>query len=295
MRKVCFYLWLLLMVPATGLFAQDSSLLKLLNDSMDVQSGHFPVTGTFKATQLINLPTTESPARKNLQFLIMHRFGKLNDGAYALFGLDNAEIRFGLDYGITDRLSVGAGRSSFDKTFDGSLKYKVLQQSGSGMPVSLSAYGLVTHFTQRYSDKPYLNARYRTSYTAQLLLARKFNSNLSLLLAPAFTHINLVPMPQDKNDIFTLSAGGRYKITRRMAISAEYNYLFNNQVVSTNVSRSLSFGWDIETGGHVFQLVFSNSRGMIGPYYLTKTSGTWGNGDIYFGFNISRNFNWNKR
>jgi long-subunit fatty acid transport protein len=295
MRKQCLYIWLLLFVPVAGAFAQDSSLLKLLNDSIDVQGNHFPVTGTFKATQLVNLPTTESPARKNLQFLIMHRFGKLNDGAYALFGLDNAEIRFGLDYGITDRLSVGVGRSSYDKTFDGSLKYKVLQQSTSGMPVSLSAYGLVTHFTQRYSDKPYLNARFRTSYTTQLLLARKFNSNLSLLLAPAFTHINLVPTPQDKNDIFTVSAGGRYKITRRMAITAEYNYLFNNQVVSGNVSRSLSFGWDIETGGHVFQLVFSNSRGMIGPYYLAKNTGTWGNGDIYFGFNISRNFNWNKK
>lgn len=294
MKRIGVYIWLLLAMPFTAAVAQDSSLLKLLNDSMDVQKESLPVTGAFKATQLVNLPTTESPGKKSLQFLIMHRFGKLNEGAYALFGLDNAEIRFGLDYGITDRLSVGVGRSSVDKTFDGSVKYKLLQQSSSGMPVSLSAYGVITNFTQRYTDKPYLDARYRTSYTTQLLLARKFNSNLSLLFAPAFTHINLVPTPQDKNDIFTLSAGGRYKITRRMAISAEYNYLFNNQVVSTDVSRSLSFGWDIETGGHVFQLVFTNSRGMIGPYYLAKNTGTWGKGDIYFGFNISRSFNWNK-
>lgn len=275
--------------------AQDSSLLKLLNDSMDMRQGPALVTGTFKATQLVNLPTTESPGKRSLQFLIMHRFGKLNDGAYALFGLDNAEIRFGLDYGITDRLTVGIGRSSFDKTFDGSVKYKLLQQSTSGMPVTLSAYGVITNYTLRYSDKPYLNARYRTSYTTQLLLARKFSRNLSLLLSPSLTHMNMVPTPQDKNDLFTLSAGGRLKITRRMAISAEYNYLFANQVVSTDVSRSLSFGWDIETGGHVFQLVFTNSRGMIGPYYLAKSTGTWGNGDIYFGFNISRSFNWNKR
>lgn len=294
MKKIAILL-LLLSGSLFTVYAQDSSLLQLLDQSMDQHAAPEVVTGTFKATQLVNLPTTESPGKKSLQFLIMHRFGKLNDGAYALFGLDNAEIRFGLDYGITDRLSVGVGRSSLDKTFDGSLKYKLLQQTTHGMPFSASVYGVVTNYTLRYTDKPYLDARYRTSYTTQLLLARKFTRDLSVMIAPSWTHMNLVATPADKNDLFAVSAGARLKFTRRMGISAEYNYLFNNQVVSSDVTRALSFGWDIETGGHVFQLVFTNAHGMIGPYYLAKTTGTWGNGDIYFGFNISRSFNFNKR
>ncbi|BAV10377.1 hypothetical protein SAMN05421788_104252 [Filimonas lacunae] len=295
MRKISLYIGLLLLCQYQVATAQDSSLLKMLEDSLAVDQQPEVVIGTFKATQLVNLPTTESPGKKSLQFLIMHRFGKLNEGAYALFGLDNAEIRFGLDYGITDRLSVGVGRSSLDKTFDGSVKYKILEQTTKGMPISASFYGVLTNFTQRYSDKPYLDARYRTSYTSQLLLARKFSSNFSLLLAPSWTHMNLVATPEDKNDVFAVSGGARFKFTKRMGISAEYNYFFDNQIASADITRSLSFGWDIETGGHVFQFVVSNSRGMIAPYYLAKNTGTWGKGDIYFGFNISRSFNWNKR
>lgn len=294
MRKI-YPLFIILLLTANRLTAQDTSLLRLLNDSLDAHHGVEKVTGTFKATQIINTPTIEQPAKKSLQFLIMHRFGKLNQGAYELFGLDNASIRFGLDYGISDRLAVGIGRSSVDKTFDGSFKYKVLQQNTGGMPLSLSLYGLITNSTLRYSDKPYLNARYRTSYTSQLLIARKFTRALSLELAPAWTHLNLVPTPQDKNDVFTLGVTGRMKITRRISINAEYNWLPDNQVVSQKVHPSLSFGMDIETGGHVFQLVFTNSQGMVGPYYLTKTTDSWGNGGIFFGFNISRAFNLKKK
>jgi hypothetical protein len=294
MKKITCYIVLCLFAGQGAVMAQDSSLLKMLDDSQNATEKSHIVTGTFKATQLVNLPTVESPGKGSLQFLIMHRFGKLNEGAYELFGLDNASIRFGLDYGITDRLSVGVGRSSVDKAFDGSIKYKVLQQNTTSMPISLSFYGLVTNYTQRYSDKPYLDAQYRTSYTSQLLIARKFSSNLSLQLSPSWTHFNLVPTPADKNDVFAISAGGRMKFTKRMGVTAEYNYLLPNQVVSSQIHNSASLGVDIETGGHVFQLVFSNSQGMIGPYYQSKTNGSWGKGDIYFGFNISRSFNFKK-
>lgn len=289
---ICFIFSLLL--PYSYATAQDSSLLKLLDDPSGTQPKHEIVTGTFKATQLINLPTVEAPGRKSLQFLIMHRFGKLNEGAYALFGLDNASIRFGLDYGLTDRLTIGIGRSSFDKAFDGSVKYKILQQATGRMPVSVSLYELVSNYTLRYSEKPYLNARFRTSYTSQLLIARKFTRNLSLQLVPAWTHFNLVPTARDKNDVFALSAGGRMKFTKRMSFNVEYNYLLPDQVVSVKTYNTFSLGIDIETGGHVFQLVFTNAQGMTGPYYLAKTSGSWGKGDIFFGFNISRSFNWKK-
>lgn len=273
--------------------AQDSSLLSLLQDSVATSQASY-LTGTFKATQIINTSTVEAPAKRTLQFMIMHRFGKLNEGGYALFGLDNAVIRFALDYGITNRLAVGIGRSSHEKVYDASLKYKLLRQQEHKVPLSVSLYGLVANARLHYSDKPYLNFKYRTLYTTQLLLARKMSPNVSLQLAPAWIHFNLVPTAQDKNDVFALGIGGRMKITKRMSINADYNYLPSGQVASTSIYNSLSAGLDIETGGHVFQLVFSNSEGMIAPYYLTKTDGSWGNGDIYFGFNITRIFNFQK-
>ncbi|HYH14248.1 MAG TPA: DUF5777 family beta-barrel protein, partial [Flavisolibacter sp.] len=266
-----------------GLLAQDSSLLQLLEDSAMQQNK--VVTGTFKATQIVNMPTVEAPPKGGLQFMIMHRFGRINEGGYELFGLDNATIRFALDYGLTDRLAVGVGRSSFDKTFDGSIKWKLVQQKERGWPVSVSLYGLLAHNTLRYSDKPYLNKKFRTSYVTQALLARKFTRNLSLQLEPSWLHFNLVPTSQDKNDVFALGIGGRYKITKRVSINAEYNYLPDDQLVTEASTNSFSFGFDIETGGHVFQLVFSNSQGMAGPSYLSKTTGKWGEGDVYFGFN----------
>lgn len=269
--------------------AQDSTLLALLEDTA-ISHEHSYVSSTFKATQIVNTPTIESPAKNALQFMIMHRFGRVNEGAYALFGLDNATIRFAFDYGITDRLAVGIGRSSFEKVYDASLKYKVLRQRENGLPFSVSAFGMIANTTQKYSDKPYLNARYRTMYTSQLLIARKFSPNLSLQVTPSWIHYNLVPTPKDKNDVFALGIGGRMKVSRRISINAEYNYLPPNQMVTTNVFNSLSLGVDIETGGHVFQLIFSNSQGMIPPYYLAKTTGDWGKGDIYFGFNITRIF-----
>lgn len=293
MRKKICYILLSSLFFSTAVFSQDSSLLHMLSDSMTNQGDKGTVTQTFKATQIINLPTVEAPKRNNMQFLIMHRFGKINDGAYEFFGLDNADIRLALDYGITDRFAIGIGRSSLDKTFDGSFKWKILQQS-KRMPVTVSLYELITNTTLKYEDKPYLDAKLRTAYTSQLLIARKFSRNLSLQFSPAWTHYNLVPTPEDKNDVINLSLGGRMKITKRMSINAEYNYILPDQIVSTTAYNSLSLGLDIETGGHVFQLVFSNTQGMIGPWYLNKTTGTWGNGDIYFGFNISRSFNFNK-
>lgn len=279
---------------ATVVNAQDSSvnhLMDLLNDSIaGLQQADNKITSIFKGTQIVNLPTVEQPGKGNLQFIIMHRFGELRGGAYELFGLDNASIRFGLDYGLTDRLAVGIGRSSLDKVFDASLKYKLFYQRTNGMPFAVSLYELATTQTLRYTDKPYMNFKNRTAYTSQLLIARKFNERLSFEIVPAWVHYNLVPTPQDKNDILMASIGGRFKITKRMSFSAEYNYLPSGAAPSENLHSSLGLGIDLETGGHVFQFVFSNSQGMVGPYYLASTPGTWRKGNIYFGFNISRSF-----
>jgi len=293
-RKIFFIFFCLF--SAMGLRAQDNSLLNMLNDSMSVHKGKSYVTGTFKAEYIINTQTVESPANGNLNFVIQHRFGQLNSGSYNFFGLDNATLRLGLDYGITDDLDVGIGRSSYLKTFDGYLKYKLLKQTeGPQMPLSVSVLGTVTDYTQDEPTETYLDMRLRTAYSVQLLLARKFSRWLSLQLSPTWLHYNLVPTVADKNDVFALGLGGRMKITKRMSIDAEYDIVPTGQVVSTSVHNSLSLGWDIETGGHVFQLVFSNSQSMLPTQYLAQTTGTWGKGDIYFGFNISRNFNLKKK
>jgi hypothetical protein len=265
----------------------------MLNDSLDVHKGY--VTGTFKASHVINMQTVESTAAGALSLVIQHRFGQLNSGSYNFFGLDNATLRLGLDYGITDRLNVGLGRSSYLKTFDGFVKYKLLRQTeGKQMPVTVSVLGTITNYTQHIPEKDYLTANLRTAYSTQVLIARKFSRKLSFQLTPTYLHYNLVATEEDKNDVFALGMGGRFKISNRMSINAEYDYLPPNQVVSNTVHNSFSLGWDIETGGHVFQLVFSNSQSMLETQYLTQTTGTWGNGDIYFGFNISRNFNLKK-
>jgi hypothetical protein len=269
----------------------------LLNDSLASSGTSSYVTGTFKATHVINMQTIEAPAAGALNVMIQHRFGQLNSGSYNFFGLDNASLRLGLDYGISNRLAIGIGRSSNQKTFDGYLKYKLLRQTEGAhiIPVSISLLGTISNYTQHYTDKPFLNAGYRTSYSTQLLIARKLSSHLSVQLTPTYLHFNLVPTVKDKNDVFAIAGGARLRITNRMSINAEYNYLLPDQLVSLDLRNSFSLGWDIETGGHVFQLVFSNSQGMIESQYIGQTTGRWSKGDIYFGFNISRNFNLGKK
>lgn len=291
MRRILIFI---LIIKGYSSYAQDS-LLSMLDDSL--KSGSIPVKGTFKAIHIVNTQTVESPAKHDLNFIIMHRFGKLNDGAYNFFGLDNASIRLGLDYGITDRLAVGIGRSSFEKMFDGYLKYKLIRQTQGerSFPVSISLLGSITNYTLRFQGKPYLNAKYRTTYVVQALFARKVSSAVSLQLTPTWLHYNLVPTVNDNNDVFAAVVAGRIKFTKRMSLTAEYNYLPSGQVESIDTKNSLSLGVDIETGGHVFQLVFTNSQGMVEPQYVARTTGSWGKGDIYFGFNVSRNFSLDKK
>jgi hypothetical protein len=283
------------MLCCVNAMGQDNSLLKMIDDSLDANHHKAYIRGTFKATHIVNTQTVEQPGKKVLEFLIMHRFGQLNQGAYNLYGLDFATLRLGFNYGITDRLSIGIGRSSLDKVFDGDIKYKLLRQTEDNtMPVSVSIYSSVAYISLEYTDKPYLTDQYRFIYTNELLIARKINQNLSLQLTPVWEHFNLTPTAMDKNDVFAVGIGGRFRLTKRMSIDGEYNYLLPNQIQSITVYNSLSLGIDFETGGHVFQLVFSNSQGMVEPYYLTKTTDTWGKGGIYFGFNISRVFNFKK-
>jgi len=282
---------LLFLILFNPLAAQDDLMDLLETDEESIEYTH----ATFKTTRIINSHSVEQPASGVLLFLIQHRFGKLNTGMYELFGLDQATIRLGLEYGINHRLSIGIGRSSYQKTYDGFIKYKILRQSTGvrKMPVSLSYYGgaainSLTWEDQGVDDR---NNKFssRVTYTHKLLLARKFSSSVSAQLLPVYTHKNLVETKEDANDIFSIGIGGRVKLTKRLAINAEYFYTPENQI-SYAFTQPFSLGLDIETGGHVFQLHFSNAQAFFDNGYLTQTAGKWSKGDIYFGFNISRVF-----
>lgn len=265
-------------------------------DLMDVLGADKPKTefahATFKTTRIVNGQSVENPASGVLLFMISHHFGAINSGAYNFFGLDQSTIRLGLDYGINDFLSVGVGRSSWLKTYDASFKLKFLRQKSGeqNMPVSLSLYSSIVldSYKWKFPDRTnYFTSR--LAFTNQLLIARKFSSSLSLQLTPTFIHKNLVPNAVAQNDIFAVGLGGRYKLTQRLSLNAEYFYLLSGNTADSYVN-SFSVGLDIETGGHVFQLHLTNSQPMFERAFITETTGKWTKGDIFFGFNISRVF-----
>ncbi len=269
-----------------GLGAQD--LMDLFED--DVEEAEYAVN-TFFSTRVINGQSVEAPYPGDLIFVISHHFGRLNQGAYELFGLDQATIRLGLEYGVNDRLSVSIGRSSYEKTFDAFFKYKLLrQQTGLGdVPVSLSWFSGAYFKRLKWPAGTDFELKHRMTYVHQLMLARQFSRQFSLQLTPAWVHRNLVKVADDPNDYFVLGFGGRLRVTDWVAISGEYFYRFN-EAVSVDSFNSFSLGFDLDTGGHVFQLHFTNSQPMFEPGFLTDTRGSWFDGDIYFGFHITRTF-----
>ncbi|MCB9318458.1 MAG: hypothetical protein H6570_04190 [Lewinellaceae bacterium] len=287
MRRIQFML-LLVGFVISGSRAQDTDLLSLLgNDDVTEYA-----TAAFKTNRVINLHSLESTAGGVLDFKINHRFGFINGGPYEFFGLDNAMMRLGFDYGITDQLTVGIGRSSFQKSFDGFLKYKILRQSSGKkvMPVTLAVMAASSLNSVKWADPTrdnYFSSR--LFYTYQVIVGRKFSDRLSLQLSPTLVHRNLVATRAEKNDVYAVGAAGRVKLTNRLAINAEYVYVLPNQL-GPDYHNSLSVGVDIETGGHVFQLHFTNSTSMIEKGFITETVGQWEKGGIHFGFNVSRVF-----
>lgn len=247
---------------------------------------------TFKTTRLINGHSVENTGKGVLDVKISHRFGKLNDGGYNLWGLDNATMRFGFDYGITNNIMIGVGRSTFQKTFDGFVKIKLLRQSTGKhkMPITLSYVPTIALRTLKFEDpKISGKASNRLFYSHQLIIGRKFSEGTSIQIIPTWVHQNLVMLATDPNNIFALGVGGRQKISKRISINVEYYPVIGDRINGTY--DALSVGFDIETGGHVFQLHFTNSPGMTEHSFISQTEGRWGKGDVLFGFNISRVFN----
>ena len=284
------YLFILFLIaPAIELAAQDD-LMDLLEKEAKPAINY--TEATFKGTRLINGHSIETRKKGVLDFIIGHRFGRINSGAYEFFGLDQSNVRIGFDYGLTDRFNIGIGRNSFEKTYDSFLKYKLMrQQTGSrNLPVSVVAFSSIAIKTLRTNDPATeLDFTSRLTYTYQLIIARKFSPSFSFQLLPSLVHRNAVLLDLEGNDIYALGAGGRVKLNKRLSLNAEYYYQFN-RIPNTLIQNSIALGVDIETGGHVFQLQLTNSRSMIEKGFITETTGNFFQGDIHFGFNISRTF-----
>lgn len=292
MKNLRIYFFVLVLgLTGTGLYAQED-----LMDLLEMETGEQTdfTSATFKSTRIMNGHSIERMPQGQLDFRISHRFGRLNSGAYELWGLDQANIHFSLEYGITDWLMAGAGRGTYEKTYDGFIKLSPLRQSkgAKNMPVSVSFLASTSLNSLKWSQPErdnYFSSR--LSYVFQGMVARKFNQRFSAQLSPVLVHRNLVLTELDPNDVFALGAGGRLKLSNRISFNAEYYYVFNHHEYSGNQTYNpLSLGFDIETGGHVFQLIFTNSLAMIEKGFITETTGSWGKGDIHFGFNISRVF-----
>ena len=267
--------------------AQDDLLNMLDNE-------HEPkyVSYLFKGTKVVNGQSVELPAKGVLQFNIQHRFGTLNSGLYNLYGLDFSQVRLSFDYGIKDWLAVGVGRSSSLKTIDGTSKIRIKRQVKDGFPFTIVANSGVYLKQWQYTEaeKEDFLLTNQLSYVNQILIARKINRNLTLQLSPTIVHYNLVEIKDEANDKYAIGFGARQKLTKRISVNSECFSQLNDKR-NNNV---LSLGFDIETGGHVFQLHFSNSSAMIDSEFIAQTTGEWLKGDIYFGFNISRVFTLSK-
>jgi len=300
-RSYFIFIGLFLLFLSENVYSQD---LDALLNAETKPAVNF-ATATFKSTRIINGHSIEQMKKKQLDFRISHRFGTLNNGAYGLYGLDQSVIHFSLEYGLKDWLMVGAGRGSFNKTYDTFAKIRLLRQSSGAkwMPVSLSYFTSVEVNSMKFDTTPIqLNSTTfaprvnyfssRLAFVHQLLIARKFNDKLSIQITPTFIHRNLVKTELDQNDIYALGAGARYKLSKRLSLNAEYYYTVNPNAkfLETRYYNACAVGVDIETGGHVFQIMLTNSQGMREGTFIPQTTDSWMDKGIHLGFNISRVF-----
>jgi len=262
----------------------------LLRMSAYAQYDHF--SGVFSGTRIINGHSLETRQEGELEMLISHRFGRINQGGYDLFGLDQASIRLGFEYSLWNGFMVGVGRSSFEKTYDGFVKLRLFRQrrTGRGMPFAATYLASVAYRTLR-NVNPVSNAfpSSRLFYTHQLLIGGRIGDRFSWQLAPTIVHRNLVETEDEPHDVFSMGFATRIDMTKSIALILELHRPFSSQLLLTH-NPSMAVGFDIQTGGHVFQLHFTNSRGMIEKAFITETTGSWRNSDIHIGFNITRIF-----
>lgn len=281
MKKLIFAL---LLFPLISL-AQDDLLNEIDTVAVDKQ-----VQSSFKSLKIINLESTKLAAKGDFYFIVSHRFDYLKNGFDDFFGLDNANTRLQFVYGVTPWLSVHASRSGFNKTYEAAGKYSLIHQEQDGFPFEIVGFNSISINTALEKDLlPLIEFEDRLSYVNQLLISRKFNDKLSLQIAPTYFHENYVAFNDQDNSQFALGMGGRYKLTSRWSINMDYAAHLN-RASNSPFTDPLSIGVDLETGGHVFQMHFTNALAMHESGFLGNTSGKWSKSEIAFGFNLVRVF-----
>ncbi|WP_179009712.1 DUF5777 family beta-barrel protein [Winogradskyella forsetii] len=275
-----------LLLSCFFLSAQDDDLLS----EIDTDSVVNYATAAFKGLKVVNFESTKLVAKQELTFIVSHRFGSIKNGFDSFFGLDDAVTRLNFVYGITDAVNIGVSRSSFQKIHEASAKYRLVRQKENGFPLTIVGFNSVLiNSALEKENLPKLEFKDRLGYTVQVLISRKVSSKLSLELAPTFFHDNFVAYKDQHNSQYAIGFGGRQKLAKRWSINVDYGWHLN-RAENSPFKNPLSIGFDLETGGHVFQMHFSNAQAMNTNGFLGQATGDWTDGNIYFGFNLSRVF-----
>ena len=247
-------------------------------------------SAAFKGLKIVNFESTKMVSGKELYFVVSHRFGSIETGIKDFFGLDQAVTRLNFIYGISDGINIGVSRSSFRQMYESSLKVRLLREKKGGFPFTVvSSSNILINTSLDNAILPKLEFVNRLGYTTQLLISKKFNKNFSLQLMPTFFHDNYVDINEQENSQYVIGFGGRHKLTKRLSLNMDYG-LHLNRADTSPFTNPLSIGVDIETGGHVFQLHFTNAQPMNTNGFLGQGTGDWSEGNIFFGFNLSRVF-----
>jgi Membrane bound beta barrel domain (DUF5777) len=272
-----------------GLASAQDDLLNQLDSEKSTEKQI--ETSAFKGLQICNMQSTKMPIKGEWHVLISHRFGDLSQGLDNFFGLDQAYTKIGAIYGPTSWLSLGFSRQTYQKTYELGIKYKFANQITGGFPFAIVGYNTMDIRSDLKKDaNPGLEFNNRLAFTSQLLISRKFSDSFSLQIAPVYVHKNLYDPLTERKDQFVMTGGGRMKISKRMSINLEYAAKVKTPQ-NEKYYDALTAGLDIETGGHVFQMVFSNSQAMNDVAVFSNANGNWGKGKgIYFGFNMYRVF-----
>jgi len=280
------YLLLFLFCYPVLTYSQNDLLEDIDAESRDTSY----VIAAFKGLKVVNFESTKLVYKNEFTLVVSHRFGSIENGFDTFFGLDNAVTRLNFIYGITDAFNIGVSRSSFLKVYDVTVKYRLKRQEKNGFPFTIVGFNaLLINTALDKQNLPFLEFKHRLGYTAQFLISRKINTDFSLELAPTFFHDNYVAIDEQKNSQYALGFGGRYKLGKRWSINADYGWHLN-RANNSPYKNPLSIGFDLETGGHVFQMHFSNAQAMNSNGFLGQAEGNWSDGNIYFGFNLSRTF-----
>ncbi len=286
MKLIKFTFSALLMFAFSSAFAQDDLMKELDSGPKEKVAS----SAAFKGLQVANMQSTKLPEKGEFYFLVSHRFSDFTDGLNNFFGLDGALTKFGGIYGITSWLSIGASRHTFQKTYEAALKYRILNQIDNGFPLTIVGYNTMDIRSDlKPSVYPDLRSSDRFAFSNQLIISRKFNSSISAELTSIFIHKNLYDDTADQKDNFLIGTGARFKISKRLSLNFDYAARLN-KLDGTPYHNPATVGLDIETGGHVFQLVFSNSQTMNDVSYYTTASGITEGKGIFFGFNMYRAF-----